>query len=222
MTDSFKADHRRLGWNEFKVTFDSKEGGLAPALMAKKWTNENFPGALHFVTGNVIDRRRIFDQEHNCVAFLAELQALRRDRECKLIAFVLMPNHFHFTVNPKDGDIQTATGILKSFAAKQIVEAAPEGTFWNGTENRVWQESFKAQRLWSGWMIRQKINYIHANPVRAGLVNRTEDYKWSSFGSIYRGNADPLLQVDLDWWWPGDEVKTAEELKRRGQAALPD
>lgn len=190
--------------------------------MAKKWTNENFPGVLHFVTGNVIDRRRIFSIEHNCLAFLEELQSLRRERECKLIAFVLMLDHVHFTLNPKNGDIQTSTGILKSLAAKRIVDAAPAGTFWNGSENQVWQESFKSQALWSGWMIRQKINYIHANPIKAGLVNRTEDYKWCSFNSIYRGCEDPLLQVDLDWWWPGDEVKAAERLRKRGQAHLPD
>jgi putative transposase len=170
----------------------------------------------------VVDRRRIFANESNCIAFLEELQALRRERECKLIAFVLMLEHFHFALNPEDGDIQTSTGILKSLSAKRLVAAAPEGAFWNGIENQVWQESFKAQGLWSGWMIRHKINYIHANPVRAGLVNRTEDYRWSSFNSIYRGNTDPLLAVDADWWWPGDEVKAAEELRRRGQAHLPD
>ncbi len=190
--------------------------------MAKKWTNENFPGVLHFVTGNVFDRRKIFSNEQNCIEFLDELQSLRRDRECKLIAFVLMLEHFHFALNPRDGDIKTATGILKSLSAKRLVAVAKERTYWNGTANQVWQESFMAQRLWSGWMIRQKIDYIHANPVRAGLVNRTEDYRWSSFNSIYRGNTDPLLQVDTDWWWPGDEVKAAEELRRRGQAALPD
>jgi len=152
--------------------------------MAKKWTNENFPGVVHFVTGNVINRRQIFRQEHNCIAFLEELQILRRDRECKLIAFVLMLDHFHFTLNPKDGDIQTSTGILKSLAAKRIVDAAPEESFWNGNENQVWQESFRSQTLWSGWMIRQKNDYIHANPIRAGLVNRTEDYRWSSYNSI--------------------------------------
>ena len=92
--------------------------------MAKKWTNENFPGVLHFVTGNVVDRRRIFNDERNCVAFLEELKALRRERECKVIAFVLMPEHFHFTLNPRDGDIQTSTGILKSLSAKRLVAVA--------------------------------------------------------------------------------------------------
>ena len=95
-----------------------------------------------------------------------------------------MLDHFHFTLNPKDGDIQTSTGILKSLAAKRIVDAAPEESFWNGNENQVWQESFRSQTLWSGWMIRQKNDYIHANPIRAGLVNRTEDYRWSSYNSI--------------------------------------
>ena len=190
--------------------------------MAKKWTNENFPGVLHFVTGNVLDRRKIFNNDQNCIAFLEELQSLRRERECKLVRFVLMPDHFHLTLNPRDGDIQTRTGVLKSLSGKRLVSLAPDGYFLHGERNQVWQESFKAQGLWSGWMIRQKINYIHSNPVRAGIVDRTEDYRWSSFGSIYRGNTEALLEVDLDWWWPGDEVRAAEELKRRGQAHLPD
>ena len=89
--------------------------------MAKKWTNRNTPGALHFVTGNILDRKRIFTQEKYCKAFLKEVQNRRAAGDCKVIAFVLMPDHIHLIVNPRDGDIQTSMGLLKSFSAKKLV-----------------------------------------------------------------------------------------------------
>lgn len=175
--------------------------------MAKKWSNKNLSGALHFVTGNVLNRKPIFRRDTNCIAFLEELQNLRLKHECKLIAFVVMPDHGHLILNPRSGNITEATGALKSLSAKSLVEQAPAKPYWNGIVNQVWQESFKALPLWSNWMIWQKINYIHSNPIRANLVKSTEDYRWSSFHAFYRNETDPLLQVDRDWWWPDDVDK---------------
>jgi REP element-mobilizing transposase RayT len=86
-----------------------------------------------------------------------------------------MPDHIHMIVNPKDGKIKEFTGKLKGLSAKLIVRSSPcefkvdcEGV------HQVWQESFKAIPLWSAWMIWQKINYIHANPVKAKLVRSSE------------------------------------------------
>jgi REP element-mobilizing transposase RayT len=113
--------------------------------MAKKWTNEILPGALHYVTGNVDQRRNIFRDELNCIAFLEEIRAVKQRREAKLICFVLMPDHFHLIVNPQDGDIQTWIGELKSFSAKRLVQINPSGFFRTACgENQVWQESFKS------------------------------------------------------------------------------
>ena len=81
--------------------------------MAKKWTNENLPGVLHYVTGNVDKRRRIFVDEAHCIAFLEELQSMKQKREARLVCFVVMPDHFHFIVNPRDGDIQSWTRELE-------------------------------------------------------------------------------------------------------------
>jgi len=48
-------------------------------------------------------------------------------------------------------------------------------------------------------MIWQKINYIHANPVKAALVPSAKDYYWSSFPAFYSGS-EKLLKVDQEWW----------------------
>jgi putative transposase len=183
--------------------------------MAKKWTNESLPGALHYVTGNVHKRRRIFASGHLSRTFLEVLQRERANFSTKPIAFVVMLDHFHLVVNPRNGDIQEFLKVLKSLSAKEIIAACEPGHFRIGNKNQVWQESFRSLPLWSGWMIWQKINYIHANPLRAGLVNSASEYKWSSFRPFYLKETDPVLQVDPDWWWPEDRERIREYLLGR-------
>jgi hypothetical protein len=61
-------------------------------------------------------------------------------------------------------------------------------------------------------MIWQKINYIHANPVKAGLVRSSKDYRWSSFRSFYSQGDEPIA-VDREWFWPEDAEKLSQAIK---------
>jgi REP element-mobilizing transposase RayT len=120
--------------------------------MARKWSNLNLPGALHFVTGNVIDRTPAFTNPACCEAFCDVLAELNREWPGKLIAYVLMPDHLHFISNPRDGRVKEFTGALKSLYEKRIVEVEHRYTFESigadsDSEHRVWQESFKAMPL---------------------------------------------------------------------------
>lgn len=90
--------------------------------MAKKWTNQNLPGALHYLTGNVINRIPIFKNEACCKGFFEVLRDLLRTWPSKLIAYVVMPDHFHLILNPQDGNIQGFGAALKSLGAKKIIE----------------------------------------------------------------------------------------------------
>ena len=182
--------------------------------MARKWSNRNLPGALHYLTGNIARRLPVFEQAACCGAFLDVLSELREQWPFKLVAYVLMPDHIHLIANPKDGRIRELAGTLKSLAARKIIEGAVGLSFLrekpdpDGSIHLVWQESFKALPLWSDWMIWQKINYIHNNPIKSGFVRSAADYPWSSFRSFYFGECEPI-KVDKDWWWPGDVQKLA-------------
>jgi REP element-mobilizing transposase RayT len=145
---------------------------------------------------------------------------LRNSWPAKLIAHVLMPDHFHLISNPRDGDIQGFTGALKGKLSLQIIEVTGDLFLLpkpgaDGSIHQVWQESFKAVPLWSAWMIWQKINYIHANPVKAKLVTSAKDYKWSSFRAFYSSSEEPLT-IDQDWWWPDDSMKLSKAMKELG------
>ncbi len=186
--------------------------------MTKKWSNINLPGALHLCNRNVIHRVPIVNQDLSCLTFFEVCSALLTDWPAKLVSFVLMPDHFHLIANPRDGNIKGFIGALKSLTARQIIrvtddERLPQQRFdKNGSTRQLWQESFKAIPLWSSWMIWQKINYIHANPVKARLVASARDYPWSSFRSFYLNASDPL-PVDHDWWWPEDSEKLSKAMK---------
>jgi len=132
----------------------------------------------------------------------------------KLISYVLMPDHIHLIVNPKDGRIRELAGALKSLSARRIIGVSEGSSFLrdkpdvDGSIHQVWQESFKALPLWSDWLIWQKINYIHNNPIKSGLVRSAAEYRWSSFRSFYSAEREPI-KVDKDWWWPHDVQKLA-------------
>jgi REP element-mobilizing transposase RayT len=185
--------------------------------MARKWSNLNLPGALHFVTGNFLDRTKVFTERVCCHSFLEELHSINQKWPSKLIAYVLMPDHFHLISNPRDGRIRELISELKSFSAKRIVKESKRFRFrLDEDSHRVWQESFKAMPLWSGWMIWQKINYIHANPVKAGLVESAKDYQWSSFRSFY-SQGDDSIKIDKEWAWSDDAEKLSHAVKDLGR-----
>jgi REP element-mobilizing transposase RayT len=113
--------------------------------VAKKWSNLNLPGALHFVTGNALNRSSIFTDSSVCIAFLDELNSLNKKWPSKLIAYVLMPDHFHLVSNPRDGRIREFIGSLKSLSSKRIIKASERFHFpVDEHGHHVWQQSFKA------------------------------------------------------------------------------
>ncbi len=130
--------------------------------MARKWSNQNLPGALHFVTGNLLNRTPLFTEDEVCGAFLKVCKKLQDEWPAKFIAYVLMPDHFHLIINPRDGNIRGFGGALKSLAAREILNICGGDLFLRDSSDdqsaihEVWQESFKAQPLWSSWMIWQK------------------------------------------------------------------
>src|SRR5262249_25669537 len=169
---------------------------------------------LHYVTGNFINRLQVFTDPACCRGFLNQLHDINQGWPAKLFACVLMPDHFHLISNPRDGRIKEFIGELKGLSAKAIISSDQSFGFPDhGDEGQqVWQQSFKAMPLWSGWMIWQKINYIHANPVKAGLVKSAKDYDWSSLRSFYSRDDGPIA-IDREWAWPEDAEKLSQAIR---------
>lgn len=63
---------------------------------------------------------------------------------------------------------------------------------------KVWQDSFWEEVVFTDGFLRQKLNYIHMNPVRAGLVDEPQKYPYSSYRN-YEFNDNTLIEIDTDW-----------------------
>lgn len=66
-------------------------------------------------------------------------------------------------------------------------------------EYKVWQDSFWEQTIYTEEFLRQKLNYIHLNPVRAGIVSSSEEYPYSSYRNYYLSD-NHLIEIDTDWY----------------------
>jgi REP element-mobilizing transposase RayT len=191
------------------------------------------PNLVHYVTGVTHGRVPIFRNEHACALFIEALATTRQKEPFKLIGYVLMPDHFHLLANPLCLDISVIAGRLKGRAAslilawlrdeKHVVSLAKlelARPLRSGQTHAVWQQDFSDIDVWSRKFIRQKLNYVHNNPVRAGLVDHPGKWRWSSYRAYFPHNAgDVPIEVDQRWLWTDEELEAAgvtTKDKRRG------
>ena len=117
-----------------------------------------------------------------------QLNHLHQQGGFHLYAWVIMPEHFHLLILPKDGRVSVFLRRLKAPLAKQVIQRwrhlnAKILTRLQDTDGvvRFWQRGGGYDRnLIDGSELATKIDYIHANPVRRRLVNSATEWKWSS------------------------------------------
>ena len=138
--------------------------------------------------------------------------ALARERHgFDLWGWVIMPEHVHLLIFPRRTtyDISAILMTMKQSAAKraigfvrreaprflaQMIDRQP-----NGKQSlRFWQRGGGYDHnLWTTDNVWEKIDYLHANPVKRGLVTRPQDWVWSSYGD-YAGIRTGPLPIDRD------------------------
>lgn len=133
-----------------------------------------------FITAPTHERRTIFRKDATAQLFLDTLQHYRREGHYKLHAFVVMPDHVHLLLTPQQITVERAMQLIKGGFSHRL-----------GFKYPVWQRSFADRRVRDREDFLQHRDYIHHNPVRARLCQRSEDYRWSS---AYR-QADPAAEA---------------------------
>jgi REP element-mobilizing transposase RayT len=179
------------------------------------------PNLIHYVTAVTYNRVPIFRSEQACEILMSTLETTRAKEPFKLIGYVIMPDHFHMLANPRDLDISMVVGRFKGRAASTILDwlrseshvsslrkLALARPLQSGQTHAVWMKEFSAVDLWSRKFIRQKLNYIHLNPVRAGLCDHPAKWRWSSY-QAYLPHEPASVPIEIDWRW----MWTEEELK---------
>lgn len=124
-----------------------------------------------FATSNIVEHRNLLQSERSATLFIETMYGYRAKDEFKIHEFVVMPNHFHLEISPKES-IERAMQLVKggySHAAREFG--------WNGT---LWLRSFQDRRIRDAEEYARIREYIHQNPVKAGLCARPEDWPYGS------------------------------------------
>jgi REP element-mobilizing transposase RayT len=181
--------------------------------MGRRGRNNLSEERFFFVTTTVVKFLPIFSNQHFCEILISNIKHYREKYNFVVLGYVIMPSHFHWViiVNPKYGTISDIMRDIKKFTAWQIFDYFTErkerkhlkifGESAEGLKNqtkKLWIPRFDDEVIRDQQMFWTKLNYIHNNPIKAGLVNRAEDYKYSSARNYINGDHS-VLDVDSEY-----------------------
>ena len=200
------------------------EAGYCPPPLGMKLCKSNEPNTFHYVTLVTYNRVPVFSSDIACEIFIEVLSEVREKFPYKLIGCVLMPDHVHAIVNNQISTISEWLHRVRGLSARRILAwlrqdghlpslrrltlTSPQK---RNHRHAVWQKDPSVIDLWSPKFVRQKLNYLHLNPVRAGLCKHPADWKWSSFRA-YLPHEPGDVPIEIDWqaYWKDEEMAAAK------------
>lgn len=140
---------------------------------------------VHFLTFNVYRRRRLLDHDHPKRILLGVLNGLLDSLPATCVGFVVMPDYVHALLwFPLPGQLIHFIHEWKRQSSYSIRvwyrERAPNYAHGFGEGNKFWQPKYHAFEIYERNKWLEKLSYMHLNPVRAKLVERAVDWRWSS------------------------------------------
>ena len=178
-------------------------------------------GHVHFTTFCCFRRLQFFRHEVVRNAFVGTMKVVRAKLSICWIGYVVMPEHVHILVLPqaRGSDrfipISTLLHDLKGLSGKSCKEALR--SVWREKQSLgtrpldAWAVGAESKRFWkprghdfnvtTEAKVIEKMDYMHRNPIRRELVDRPEDWRWSSFRFHERGD-DSLIGMDWDGGFP--------------------
>ncbi len=137
-------------------------------------------------------RQDVFYCDEDKRRYLSWLDDYAQRYELEILAYCLMTNHVHHVLIPRRADsIAKALRVVHMRHSQTVNDRLGwSGHLWQG---RYFSTALDEAHLWSA------IRYVERNPVRAGLVDRAEDYPWSSAGFHLGERADRLIRSATEW-----------------------
>jgi putative transposase len=160
-------------------------------------------GDLHFITFSCRERLPLLGSAGARDAFVSVLDEVRAGHAFRLLGFVVMPEHVHMVVSePRLGDPSEVMQVLKQRTCFRLKRSNENGSakvaaaqFSEEDAYALWQRRFYDFNVWSSGKLEQKLDYMHRNPVKRGLVRHPEYWPWSSWSYYEKGEAG-LIRID--------------------------
>jgi putative transposase len=161
-------------------------------------------GHLHFLTFSCYRRRRYLVTQRARDRFLEILDQVRVAWKFRLVGYVIMPEHVHLLISePRKGNPSTVLQVLKQKTARasrrkrRTAHGQLSLAFSSVPEEgaHFWQRRFYDFNVWSAKKLREKLQYMHSNPVKRKLVSHPKDWPWSSWSHYEKGERG-LIEID--------------------------
>jgi putative transposase len=177
-------------------------------------------GLVYHVINRGNNRQDVFHKPADFQAFLAALADLKDRKPFDLYAYCLLNNHVHLLLRPKG---PTISRILQSL----LVSHTQRYHRHYRSGGHVWQGRFKSPVIQNDEHLLTVLRYIEANPLRAALVQRADEYPWSSYRVHGLGEPDELIDrlITYDDLSPLPKVRTrkwADKVHRPMDEAVLD
>ena len=171
--------------------------------------------AVYYVTFSVIDWLPVFVSEPACKIVTESLNFCHASKSLRVNSYVIMPTHLHAIVFDSGGDpkrLESTLTDFRKFTGRRLADycdqycppcfgAALKAAAPNDRERRFWQPTrhpvgIATEKFWQA-----KLDYLHDNPCRKGLVRRTIDWRFSSaINFIVNANAEnDVILTPLQW-----------------------
>jgi REP element-mobilizing transposase RayT len=167
-----------------------------------------------YITAVTKDRQPVFRTDWMREFLCGALDEARKSAGILLFAYVIMWDHIHLLTS-RSSTTANVLRVLKGITARRIIDLLKENGHSRSLaklqhqqrarnhEYSLWQTERNVLPIFSEGMFMEKVNYIHQNPVAAGLTARAEEYRWSS-ARVWRQRPlenEPLsIDKDLIHW----------------------
>jgi putative transposase len=147
-----------------------------------------YPGALYHVINRGNYRGDVFATADAAAAFLRALGEAAGMHGWRVHAYAVMRNHFHLALETPEPNLVDGMHLLQSSFATRFNRL-------RGESGHLFQGRYQALLVEDGAAMATVADYIHLNPVRAGIVpaEHVADFRWSSLGTLVRGPRPPWL-----------------------------
>ena len=171
--------------------------------------------AIHFITFAVVEWVDVFTRQEYRDIMLDSIRFCQTEKGLLLHCWCMMSNHLHLIVSAKNEDLSDVLRDFKKFTSKQVIAAIENNSKesrkdWmlkifreqgeknsRNTSYQFWRQDNQPQELYSAAFIFQKMNYVHNNPVEAGIVEKPEHYLYSSAKDYYLTRKCGLLDLSF-------------------------
>jgi putative transposase len=163
-----------------------------------------------FVTTTTVNHAYVFTEDKYSDILIGNIKHYQDEYRFIILGYVIMPTHFHWIIEADltRGTISDIMRDIKKYSAWDLMEQLQKdgkekllrmfrSTTLKNEKRKLWAKRFDDEVIKNIGMFRTKLEYIHNNPVKAGLTTNPEDYKYSSARN-YLLNDHSILKVNTN------------------------